>query len=102
MSSPQETRFITSRTITTMGEHYADIMAGFFQCRDRLKATALDDGALGIILSRYLGPAYETARIGCDDALHDGGVASVGIHDGLDACAHNWRVAEQASIVEYR
>ncbi|MGW6495338.1 hypothetical protein [Nonomuraea angiospora] len=102
MSTPQETRVITSHVITAMGERYNDVWAAFMKTGDRVYDTDLGDGTLGTILARVLGPAYETAQRGCTEALRGGAIASRGISDSLSTCAGNWRRAEEASIVEYR
>ncbi|MFI6733172.1 hypothetical protein ACIBI9_09595 [Nonomuraea sp. NPDC050451] len=102
MSTPQETRVITSRVIAAMSERYNDVWSGFMKSGDHAYDTDLGDGTLGMILGRILGPAYETAQRGCTEALRGGAIASRGISDSLSTCAANWRTAEQASIVEYR
>ncbi|MGW4959343.1 hypothetical protein ACWEPL_19125 [Nonomuraea sp. NPDC004186] len=101
MSTPQETRVITSSVIAAMSERYDDVWAGLMKTGDRVYDTDLGDGTLGTILARILGPAYETAQRGCTEALRGGAIASRGITDSLATCAGNWRRAEQASIVEY-
>ncbi|MET7328063.1 hypothetical protein [Nonomuraea sp. NPDC005650] len=101
MSTQQETRVITSRVIAAMGERYGDVWSGFMKSGDRVYDTDLD-GALGTLMGRVLGPAYETAQRGCQEALQGGAIASLGISDSLSVCAANWRTAERASIVEYR
>ncbi|MFF4617902.1 hypothetical protein [Nonomuraea jabiensis] len=102
MSTQQETRVITSRVITAMGERYNDVWAAFMKSGDRVYDTDLGDGTLGTILGRVLGLPYETAQRGCAETLRGGAIASRGISDSLATCAANWRTAEQASIVEYR
>ncbi|MGP3912073.1 hypothetical protein [Nonomuraea sp. 10N515B] len=101
MSSPQDTRFITSRTIDTMSEHYKDIWDDFKRSADRAWDTDLIE-AFGEMFREILSQTYYKAQMGCQDALRDGAIASQGISEGLATCAHNWRTAEQASIVDYR
>lgn len=103
MSSPNEPKFITSRTIKEMGEHYTDIWVDILKCGDRIYPdTDLGKGTLGGLMGKILGPAYDKVQRGCRDALQDGAIASLGIREGLGTCASNWRMAEEASIVEYR
>lgn len=103
MASPQEPKFITSRTIKEMGEHYNDIWSDILSCGDRVYPdTELGEGTLGALMGQILGPAYNKAQMGCHDALQDGALASLGIRGALSACAGNWRRAEEASIVDYR
>ncbi|WP_433431322.1 hypothetical protein [Nonomuraea sp. CA-141351] len=84
-----------------MSEHYRDIWVDFRRSADRIWDTDLGD-ALGVLLAERVVGIYGKAQRGCEDALRDGTIASLGISEGLTTCAGNWRAAEQASIVEYR
>ncbi|MEV4113742.1 hypothetical protein [Nonomuraea sp. NPDC049695] len=102
MSTSQETKVITSVVIDNISERYSDVWGGFLQSGERAYDVDIDDGSLGTIMSRVIGPAYETAWRGFRQALDDGSIAAHGISEALSTCAANWRAAEQASIVEYR
>jgi hypothetical protein len=102
MSPSDETKVITSVVINKMSESYNDVWGGFLRSGERVYDVALDDGTLGTILARLIGPAYETGWRGCTEALADGAIAAQGISGALSTCAANWRAAEEASMVRYR
>ncbi|WP_431914101.1 hypothetical protein [Nonomuraea jabiensis] len=83
-----------------MSEHYKDIHDDFAKSAEHAWQTGLLH-AFGEMFYEA-GEMYAKAQMGCQDALRDGVAASEAISEGLVTCAHNWRTAEQASIVEYR
>jgi hypothetical protein len=103
MSSQEEARFITSKTIYAMSGHYSDIWDDFLLSKKRVWLEAdLDDATFGVTLSKIFKSAYDKAYEGCIDALDDGREAAGDMSGALSTCARNWVRAEQASTVTYR
>ncbi|MET7336102.1 hypothetical protein [Nonomuraea sp. NPDC005650] len=100
MSTPQETRFITYRTINKMSENYEDISGDFLNSTGLAGGTGLG-GALGMWFQEAE-RMYSRVQKGCQDALSDGVKASDGISAALVTCARNWRAAEEAGMVDHR
>jgi hypothetical protein len=103
MSSQEEARFITSKTIYAMSEQYSNIWDGFLLSKKHVWLAAdLEDATFGKTLSAIFKSAYDKAYEGCIGALDDGRGAADDMSGALSICARNWHRAEQESTVKYR